>query len=63
MLGDGHGWARGLGGPTRRWVDEHACKLFRRTPGVVLGLGFCALLYGLMMLMQGNPRAFIYFQF
>ncbi|MCA9706084.1 MAG: MBOAT family protein [Myxococcales bacterium] len=47
----------------KAWVDEHACRLFRRLPGVVMGLGFAALAYGLMVLMEGRPRAFIYFQF
>ncbi len=46
-----------------RWVDQWACGVFRRLPGVVLGLGFVALAYGLMLLMEGSPRAFIYFQF
>ncbi|MEX1368374.1 MAG: MBOAT family O-acyltransferase [Nannocystaceae bacterium] len=47
----------------RRWVDETACRLFRRVPGVLLGLAFTALIYGLMLLMADQPRAFIYFQF
>ncbi|MEM9458659.1 MAG: MBOAT family O-acyltransferase [Myxococcota bacterium] len=47
----------------KAWVDEHACRLFRRLPGVVMGLVFAALAYGLMTLMDGQPRAFIYFQF
>jgi hypothetical protein len=46
-----------------KWVNEYACNLFRRIPGVVLGLAFVALSYGLMKLMEGAPRAFIYFQF
>ena len=45
------------------WVDEHGLKLFRRTPGVISGLVFVAILYGLMKLLEGSPRAFIYFQF
>jgi D-alanyl-lipoteichoic acid acyltransferase DltB (MBOAT superfamily) len=48
--------------PTK-WVSEYARDLFRKVPGVVLGLAFVALAYGLMVLMQGAPRAFIYFQF
>lgn len=47
----------------KRWVDEVLLSVFRRTPGIVLGLLFVALCYGLMMLLQGAPRAFIYFQF
>ena len=47
----------------KRWVDEHLFGLFRRTPGLILGLLFAASIYGLMLLMQGSPRAFIYFQF
>jgi len=45
------------------WVRVHACNMFRRLPGVVMGLVFVAVAYGLMTLMQGQPRAFIYFQF
>ncbi|MCA9654421.1 MAG: MBOAT family protein [Myxococcales bacterium] len=75
---DGHGIREGLVSPwvglvlvaglvyhftPRRWVDEHACRLFRRVPGVLLGLAFCAMAYGLMVLMSDQPRAFIYFQF
>ncbi len=45
------------------WVREHACNQFRRLPGFVVGLFFVGLAYGLMLLMQGQPRAFIYFQF
>ncbi|MCX4243418.1 MBOAT family O-acyltransferase [Paraliomyxa miuraensis] len=75
---DGHGIRPGLTTPwvwgllafglvyhltPRRWVDESLCRAFRRVPGVVLGLGFIALAYGLMRLMQDQPRAFIYFQF
>jgi D-alanyl-lipoteichoic acid acyltransferase DltB (MBOAT superfamily) len=48
--------------PTK-WVSEYACNAFRRIPGVLLGLGFVALSYGLMKLLEGAPRAFIYFQF
>ena len=47
----------------KAWVDVHARALFRRIPGVVLGLAFVALVYGLMWLLEGSPRAFIYFQF
>lgn len=47
----------------RAWVDVHALAAFRRTPGIVLGLAFVALVYGLMRLLEGSPRAFIYFQF
>ena len=47
----------------KKWVDEHLLGLFRRTPGWILGAVFVAFVYGLMMLMQGSPRAFIYFQF
>jgi D-alanyl-lipoteichoic acid acyltransferase DltB (MBOAT superfamily) len=47
----------------RKWVDELGLKAFRNTPSVLLGLGFVALAYGLMKLLEGAPRAFIYFQF
>ncbi|MEM7151509.1 MAG: MBOAT family O-acyltransferase [Myxococcota bacterium] len=47
----------------KKWVDDYACRLFRGTPGVIAGLVFCAIIYGLMVLMKDEPRAFIYFQF
>ena len=47
----------------RRWVDVHIRGLFHRTPGVLLGLIFAALCFFLMRLLEGSPRAFIYFQF
>lgn len=47
----------------KRWIDESLYRVYQRTPGVVLGLLFVALCYGLMSLLQGAPRAFIYFQF
>ncbi|MGB1277014.1 MAG: hypothetical protein ACPG77_14815, partial [Nannocystaceae bacterium] len=47
----------------KAWVEKHVLGLFRRTPGPILGLGFLALCYGLMKLLEGSPRAFIYFQY
>ncbi|MCB9756649.1 MAG: MBOAT family protein [Myxococcales bacterium] len=47
----------------KEWVNKHALALFRRLPGVVLGLLFMAMAYGLMKVLEGAPRAFIYFQF
>ncbi len=47
----------------RSWVDERLLGLFRRLPAVVLGIFFTLLGLGLMQLMSGSPRAFIYFQF
>ncbi|KIG12802.1 putative poly(beta-D-mannuronate) O-acetylase [Enhygromyxa salina] len=47
----------------KKWVDEHLMGVFRKTPGWVLGVVFVAFTYGLMKLMSGSPRAFIYFQF
>ncbi len=47
----------------RRWVDEGLFALVRRTPGPVLGLGAAALFLGFMKLLEGAPKAFIYFQF
>jgi D-alanyl-lipoteichoic acid acyltransferase DltB (MBOAT superfamily) len=47
----------------KRWVDDFAYRVFRRLPGFVLGLLFSGLALGLMKLMAGAPRAFIYFQF
>ncbi len=75
---DGHGIRPGLATPAvwgllalglvyhftpRRWVDEWLCGWFRRLPGVVMGALFVLFAYGLMRLMDGSPRAFIYFQF
>ncbi|EDM77097.1 putative poly(beta-D-mannuronate) O-acetylase (Alginate biosynthesis protein algI) [Plesiocystis pacifica SIR-1] len=45
------------------WVTVHAKNLFRKVPGPVLGVIFLAFILGLMLLMEGSPRAFIYFQF
>ncbi len=47
----------------RRWVEEVAWGWFRRLPGPVLGLLLGLLGLGLMKLMAGAPRAFIYFRF
>jgi D-alanyl-lipoteichoic acid acyltransferase DltB (MBOAT superfamily) len=47
----------------RPWVEVHLRGLYNRIPGVVLGLLFAALAYFLMWLLEGLPRAFIYFQF
>ncbi|MEM9452779.1 MAG: MBOAT family O-acyltransferase [Myxococcota bacterium] len=47
----------------KRWVDEYAYGVFRRLPGPVLGLLLGLLGLGLMKLMDGAPRAFIYFNF
>jgi len=47
----------------REWVDVRLLRVFRATPGVVLGVLFALFGLGLMLLMQGSPRAFIYFQF
>ncbi len=47
----------------KKWVETHLFNFFRRMPGIVIGLGFLALCYGLMKLLEGAPRAFIYFQY
>jgi D-alanyl-lipoteichoic acid acyltransferase DltB (MBOAT superfamily) len=47
----------------KKWVDEWALGIFRKTPGVAIGVVFAAVGYLLMKLMEGSPRAFIYFQF
>jgi hypothetical protein len=47
----------------RGWVDVRAYGVFRRLPGPVLGVGMGLLALGLMKLMSGAPRAFIYFAF
>ncbi len=46
-----------------KWVDVHLLGLFRKAPGVLVGLASAGLFYALMRLMEGSPRAFIYFQF
>lgn len=75
---DGHGLRPGLVTPwiwlalvgglayhftPRAWVDVDGLRLFRRIPGPVLGLALALLGLGLMKLMAGGPKAFIYFQF
>lgn len=47
----------------KRWVEVHGYALFRRLPGVVIGLLFAALALGVQMLLTSGPRANIYFQF
>jgi D-alanyl-lipoteichoic acid acyltransferase DltB (MBOAT superfamily) len=47
----------------RRWVDEYGLAAVRRAPGWALGLVFAAVCLGIMLLLGGGPRAFIYFQF
>ncbi len=47
----------------KEWVNKHALALFRKLPGVALGLLFMAMAYWLMKVLEGAPRAFIYFQF
>jgi D-alanyl-lipoteichoic acid acyltransferase DltB (MBOAT superfamily) len=47
----------------KKWVDEVAYGVFRRIPGPLLGVLFLAFAYGLMKVLEGAPRAFIYFQF
>jgi D-alanyl-lipoteichoic acid acyltransferase DltB (MBOAT superfamily) len=75
---DGHGVRDGLVSPwvaaalffgiayhmtPKAWVDVVALRWFRMIPGPVLGILFALLGLGLMKLMGGGPRAFIYFQF
>jgi alginate O-acetyltransferase complex protein AlgI len=47
----------------KAWVDVYAYGAFRRLPGPVLGLLLGLLGLGLMKLMAGAPRTFIYFNF
>jgi hypothetical protein len=47
----------------KRWVEVHGYALFRRLPGVVIGLLFAALALGVQLLLTSGPRANIYFQF
>lgn len=61
-------WAVLIGGlayhfTPSRWVDEYGLAVWRRIPGVVVGVLFALLCLGLMKLMSGAPKAFIYFQF
>ncbi len=46
-----------------KWVDETLRDVFRKVPGALVGLAAAGLFYALMRLMEGSPRAFIYFQF
>jgi len=47
----------------RAWVEVYMLGIFRRIPGPVLGLLLGLLGLGLMKLMAGAPRTFIYFNF
>ena len=47
----------------KAWVDEHLRKWFGAMPGVLQGAAYLVLLLLLAWLMDGAPRAFIYFQF
>ncbi len=47
----------------RAWVDVWGLAAVRRAPGWLLGLVFAALCLGVLLLLGGGPRAFIYFQF
>ena len=47
----------------RAWVEHTLWSWFRRIPGPVLGLMMGLLGLGLMKLMAGAPRTFIYFNF
>jgi len=61
-------WAALIGGlifhfTPKDWVNVRALAAFRRVPGLALGVGFLGLAYALMKVLEGAPRAFIYFQF
>lgn len=47
----------------KSWVDEYGLRVFRRIPAPVLGVLVAAFAFALMKLLEGAPRAFIYFQF
>ncbi len=47
----------------RAWVDVYGLAMVRRAPGWLLGLVLAAICLGVMLLLGGGPRAFIYFQF
>jgi len=62
-------WAALIGGlvfhmtTPKRWVEAHGYALFRRLPGVVIGLLFAALALGVHLLLADGPRPNIYFSF
>ena len=61
-------WAVLVGGlafhmTPKRWVDVDGFELFRRLPGVIIGLIFAGTALGVYLLLSGGPRANIYFQF
>ncbi|HEY8377291.1 MAG TPA: MBOAT family O-acyltransferase [Nannocystis sp.] len=45
------------------WVDRYSFAIFRRLPGVVIGLLLALLALGVHLLLSSGPRANIYFQF
>ena len=47
----------------RSFVEVHAYRLFRKLPGVALGVLLAAISYLILQLLSSGPRAFIYFQF
>ncbi len=47
----------------RRLVDVTLFRIFRTLPGPVLGTASALAFYGFMKLLEGAPKAFIYFQF
>jgi hypothetical protein len=62
-------WAALIGGVAyhmitpKRWVEIQGYALFRRLPGVVIGLLFAALALGVHLLLANGPRPNIYFSF
>jgi len=47
----------------KTWVDGRLWRLFARVPGPVLGVLFAAMALALMRILDGSPKAFVYFQF
>ena len=47
----------------KSWVDVRLWHVFRRIPGPVLGALMAGLALALMRIMDGAPKAFVYFQF
>lgn len=47
----------------KRWVDTGAWNAFRRIPGVLQGVLLALLALVLMRILDGSPKAFVYFQF
>ena len=63
VLGASAGCSRYKLEPPEGFVEVHAYRLFRKLPGVALGVLLAAISYLILQLLSSGPRAFIYFQF